>query len=496
MTASADPTSNAYLGIDFGTSGLKVTLLGSEGSVLRQSEASYQVAAPAPGHAETHPGEWATALDDALMRTLGGGGAAVAAIGVTGQMHGVVLVDRDGEPVRPALLWPDSRATSVLPRWRELAPAVRAGLANPLAPGMAGPLLTWLSEHEPSALAATALVSSPKDWVRGRLTGDRSTERSDASATLLWDVGADEWSVPAVELAGISTGVLPDVVNSDACVGSVRSGAGHGDQLTGTPVVAGAGDTAAALTALRSGWESTTANVPWADVRVVNAGTGIQIVRPGATAGPRTDPQTHLYADADGGWYDMLAIQNGGLALSWVQGVLGQSWDAFVAAATGADPGSRGAVFTPTLTPERAALAGLGATGGWTGLTPSVGTPELARSAFEAFAFTIRRGIELVDADRASAEGSDRPVLLSGGGSREPWVRQLVADTLGQSIQSVALRSASAVGAAVLAARGVGVTLPVPAETATVSPDPARSAALDAAYTHWLDATALTTNPL
>ena len=120
------------------------------------------------------------------------------AIGVTGQMHGVVLAREDGRPTRPAVLWPDQRAASVLPRWLELPREARARLANPLFAGMAGPMLTWLRQNEPADLDAAGLVRSPKDWLRAQLTGDRVTERSDASATLLWDVTTDDWSTAAI----------------------------------------------------------------------------------------------------------------------------------------------------------------------------------------------------------------------------------------------------------------------------------------------------------
>ncbi len=476
---SPESDAGAFLGVDLGTSGLKLSLVGSDGVILTESEEPYDVREPASGHAETDPAEWTAALHRALkMLSAPRSGSRtaihVAAIGVTGQMHGVVLADPTGQPVRPALLWPDQRAAEVLPQWRDLPTDARARLSNPLVAGMAGPLLSWLSVHEAASLEMTALVTAPKDWLRGQLTGDKAGERSDASATLLWDVATDDWSTEALSLAGISREQLPSLVASDTVVGTSNLASSHVESQVAVPVVAGAADTAAALVALKA----TQPTDSWSDSLVVNAGTGIQIMRPDAEARMRTDPITHLYADADGGWYEMLAIQNGGIALSWVQRALGVTWTELVALAKQAPAGSKGALFMPFLTGERGAVAASDATAGWSSLTASTSRPDLARSAFEAFAYTIRRGIDIIG-------GLDRSVLLSGGGARDPWVRQLVTDVLQQPVTYLQMRSASALGAALLAARGIGVRLTVPATIVDQIPS-LQSSKLDAAYDRWV----------
>ena len=474
---SGDP---GYLGIDLGTSGMKLTLVGSDGTVVAEAEETYEFQAAQPGYAEIDPHDWSRALDRCvgrLTQTPGGGhaGAQVAAVGFSGQMHGVVLTDPDGKPLRPAMLWPDRRAASVMGRWQDLAPEVRGALSNPLVPGMAGPLLTWLRDHEP-LLLRDALVASPKDWLRRQLTsGDAAGDRSDASATLLWDVVADDWSTRAVELAGVTRGQLPDAAASDAVVGVTRLLGG--DEV---PVVTGAADTAAALAAL----ERSDSGLLAEGGVVVNAGTGIQILRTGARPESRIDPKTHLYGDAAGGWYEMLAIQNGGLALDWAQSTLGASWQEAVTLAEGTAPGSSGATFLPFLTGERGGVASLSASAGWRHLTTTTGRAELLRAAFEAYAFTIRRGLEIIKAPAG-------PVLLTGGGGRDPWLRQLLADVLDRPVRFVTLRSVSAVGAAVLAARGVGVSLDVPATVVDVEPGSVRTAgALETAYARWVAALA------
>ena len=477
---------SAYLGIDLGTSGLKLTLVDAAGSVVAGAEASYDVHSPQLGHAETDPSHWEAALRCAgrvLAQRLGAldAGISLPAVGVTGQMHGVVLVDAAGEPVRPAILWPDQRAVSCLETWAGLGVDARSRLGNPIVAGMAGPILSWLHEFEPESMAAAVLVRSPKDWVRSLLTGDRVTERSDASATLLWDTVTDDWSPEALKLSAICPEQLPVMVGSDEVVGRTSlvevTGLSRWAGREGMSVVAGGADIACAVTALKQAQPG----ARWGDALIVNVGTGIQILRPDVAPSPRPAAThlavPHLYGDTDGGWYEMVAIQNGGFALSWVQQLLGLTWDDFVAAAAGsAQPGSAGAVFVPFLTGERGFVASPGSTAGWSGLTPAVGRAELARSAFEGFAFTVRRGMETFDDHKG-------PVMLCGGGVREPWVRQLLADVLGRTLTYVPLRSASAVGAAVLAARGVGAHLPVVADVVDV--EPSGRPMPQEAYTHW-----------
>lgn len=468
-----------FLGVDLGTSGLKLTLVDEDGSVVAEAEARYAVRSDEAGYAETDPTDWATALERALADlTPHARDFAIGAVGFTGQMHGLVLTDARGEPLRPAVLWPDQRAATALDRWRTLPDGVTSRLGNPLVAGMAGPMLTWLAEHEPASVAAAATVRSPKDWLRSRLTSDTVTERSDASATLLWDVVADDWSPEALAVASVDSAMLAEVRDCDAVVGNTRLPIGSNAGLE-VPVVTGGADTACALSGLRARY----GGEGWADTMVINLGTGIQVVRPQEKGQARLHPVTHQYADTDGAWYEMLAVQNGGLALGWVQRVLRLSWDDFVEAARAAAPGAQGVRFLPFLTGERGGVAGPGSTGGWSGLTASAGVPELARSAFEGLAFTIRRAVELLSPLPAR-------LLLTGGGAREEWVRQLVTDVLARPVEHVRLRSASAVGAALLAARSQGVQLVPPAETQTLTPLPAPE--LEAGYAAWVAAVATT----
>jgi xylulokinase len=429
---------DVLLGADLGTSGLKLVALDPAGAVIAEAERGYAVARPGPERAEIDVGTWRAAFDDALAAVLPDlAGARVRGLGISGQMHGAVLVDADGAALRPALLWPDQRAAGELARWRALSRDDRAALANPLVPGMTGPLLAWLARHEPEVVGRAATVLLPKDALRATLlpgAGPAVTDRSDASATLLWDVVADDWSAAAVMAAGDLERLLPGVRPSDEVAGTAGLPVGE------VPVVVGAADTPLALLAA-----GTTAGVQ------VNLGTGAQLLRPGRRPRAAVDPAVHTYADTAGGWYAMAALQNGGSAWEWVCGVLGLSWSEFLAAAASVPAGAGGVVFRPFLTGERGGVADAADRGGWTRLHAGTTRADLARAAVEGVFFAIRAAFGLLQ----PADGE--PVLLTGGAARSDVVVQLLADVLGRPVRSLRLRSASAVGAAVLAGRGVGL---------------------------------------
>ncbi len=450
--------SGHYLGIDLGTSGLKAVVVDGEGGVRAETEVAYEVARPAPGRAEIAPQVWEDAVAQALAQL---GEHPLTAVGVAGQMHGVVLMDSGGNPCGPAILWPDRRAEPVLDRWRDLSQTQRARLANPLVPGMTGPILDWLQQHEPQTLERAAAAVQPKDYVRHRLGGPIVTERSDASATLLWDVPADTWAVDVADALGVPAHLLAQVVPSDQVVGVAR--------LPGNPaLVAGAGDTPAAL--LGSG------GLAPGEVQV-NLGSGAQILVGVEAPAPSADPVTHLYADADSAWYGMCAIQNGGLALDRVRQWLGMRWDEVFAAATAVPAGARGVSMLPFLSGERGGVASPGSRGTWLGLTDATSREDLARAAVEAMVFTIRRGVEVL-------VGTRPQVRVTGGGARNPVVAQMLAAALGATVTVVPERSASALGAAMLAAAGVGALFT--AEVGGLLYEPVAAPELEGAYARWV----------
>jgi xylulokinase len=453
------------LGADLGTSGLKLAALDPDGAVVAESEAGYPVDRPQPGWAQTEVAVWRAALDDALAALAGSlGDRPVAALGLSGQMHGAVLVDEAGAALAPALLWPDRRATAELERWRQLPGPERAALANPLAAGMTGPLLAWLTAHQPELVARSATVLLPKDAVRATLLPGADpavTDRSDASATLLWDVPADRWSPAATGVAGVDPRLLPAVLPGSTVVGTAELPVGA------VPVVVGGADTPLAMLAA-----GTRAGVQ------VNLGSGAQLLRPGVRPAAAVDPVVHCYADAGDGWYSMAALQNAGTAWDWVQRVLELDWAAFAGSLQTSPPGAGGVLFAPFLTGERGGVAGPDARGGWTGLSADTTRADLARAALEGVACAVAAALDLLGA------GTGELVVLTGGGGREPDVQQLLADALDRPVQHVQVRSASAAGAAVLAARGVGMQL-VPRRAAGPVVEPQRAVEFAAVRERW-----------
>src|SRR5215211_1826022 len=427
------------LGLDLGTSSVKALLMAEGGAVLGEGSASYAVRAPRPGWAESTPEDWWTAVLEATGAAVGRLGAEVTSLGLSGQMHGVILVDELGLPLRPAIIWADARSGAELAAYRGLDEDLGRRLANPPAVGMAGPSLLWLRDQEPNAYTSARWALQPKDWLRMRMTGEVATEPSDASATLLYDLLADDWAYAQAEILGLRTELLAPLVPS-ACVAGTLEGdaAGELGLRKGLPVAAGAADTAAAMLGtglLRPGAVQLT------------IGTGGQVVTP--KEGPEPDPhgRTHLYrAAVPGLWYSMAAIQNAGLALEWVRKVLGASWKDVYEEAFAVPPGSGGVTFA--LREALEALEDLGTI-----------APEL----------------------RLAGGGT-------GGGSGEPW-RRLLADVLGRplwllpdEIASVA----SARGAALLAGLASGV-YPVAEDTLPLTPEPENpirpgEAAYEAAY--------------
>src|SRR5690349_1707592 len=198
----------SVLALDLGTGSVKAALVDDELRVLGHTSRPYPVRAPRPGAAETEPAHWAAALADAVAELLADGSRvtrSLSGVGVTGQMHGLVLLGADGAAQGPAMLWPDTRATAEVERLRVAPPAVRARLANPLSPGMAGPLLALVARTEPVTLWHAVAAVQPKDWLRVAICGPDAvaTDPSDASATLLWDIPGNRWDAQVCALLDV-----------------------------------------------------------------------------------------------------------------------------------------------------------------------------------------------------------------------------------------------------------------------------------------------------
>src|ERR1035437_4482924 len=235
------------LGLDLGTSSAKAVVIDTGGKVLSQASAGYAVTSAMAGYAESEPAHWWSAVTACAREAIQAAGARPAAIGLSGQMHGLVLTSAAGGALRPALLWADSRATGSLRAYQRRGSRALARLANPLAPGMTGPLLVWIAQNGPRVYREARWALQPKDWIRARLTGEVHAEPSDASATLLYDVPGDRWDLEVVSALGLDPSLLaPLLPSAGAPAGHLTAEAGTELGLpAGIPVAAGAADTAA-----------------------------------------------------------------------------------------------------------------------------------------------------------------------------------------------------------------------------------------------------------
>lgn len=479
----------ALLGIDLGTSAVKVLILDTEGNTLSVSKAGYEMMAPRPGWAESDPNAWwhatVTAVQAAISHVPQ---VKITAIGLSGQMHGLVPADREGRPTRQALLWPDTRAEQELKRYQALPPALLEQLANPLVPGMAGPLLCWVADHEAPVYHAARWALQPKDWLRLCLTGSVATDPSDASATLLYDLPADRWADDVIAALDLRRELFAPIAPSGALAGTLSARAAKALGLSAElPVATGAADTAAA--ALGTGL-LTPGPIQ------LTLGTGAQLVQ--LSPDPRADPagRTHLYRAADGvNWYRMAAVQNGGLVLDWVRRTLNASWDELYESANRVAPGSGGLMFLPYLTPERPHHRNPRSTGAFLGLRIDHQREQLLHAALEGVAFGIRVALEALPGSLQA------PALrLAGGGSVHSAWRQMLADILGRELVTVDTSDASARGAALLAGIANGIWTDA-AATASVAPamqltatPSIRQAVYDEAYAKFLNLSDATTS--
>jgi xylulokinase len=433
------------LSIDLGTGSVKALLMTIAGTIVAETSSAYSVQSLKPGWAETDPEDWWSAVIIAVKTVVAERAHQVQAIGLSGQMHGVVLADSHGQPLRPAILWADMRSSSVLKIYDAIDSTLRNSLANPITAGMAGPTLLWLKQYEPDCYANARWSLQPKDWLRFRLTSEVTAEPSDASGTLLYDVARDLWAEEVIHSLDLRSDWFPPLVASASIAGYLTTQASESLGLpTGLPVVAGAADTAAAAVG--------TGLLDEGQVQLT-IGTGAQIIT--LRAQPSLDPQgqTHLYRTAlPAQWYTLAAIQNAGLALEWVRNLLGLSWKQVYSTAFSVMPGCDGLTFLPYLTGERTPHLDPNARGAWAGLALHHTRSHMMRAALEGVTFSIQQGVAAIRATGIEIH----ELRLAGGGTLEPAWQQLLADVLEVPLYSVTVPSASARGAAILAGMGIG----------------------------------------
>lgn len=451
------------LGIDLGTSSLKALLVELDGSVAGAGSAEYPIDAPQPGFAEQDPEAWWRAACSAVRQAVApAAGRTIAAIGLSGQMHGTVLLDTAGGLLAPAIIWPDQRSRrqveSITAQVGAAALVQEAG--SPVATGFMAATLLWLREERPSLFGGIGHCLLPKDWLRFRMTGAVATDPSDASAALLMDVARRTWSDTLLGLVGIRRGQLPPLQASTAVAGALQPESAAALGLPpGIPVITGAADQACALLGAGA-TDSTTI--------VVNLSTGGQIVRPAAAPDADAQGRMHTFCsafEAGGGppWYQMGATLNVGLALRWLRTqVLGaegaDAYDRMTAGAATVNPGADGLIFLPYLVGERTPHMDPQARAAFLGLTLTHGQAHLVRAVLEGATFACYDALRVLLEAGAAGDPTAAPerIVLAGGGARSALWQQIVADVFGMPVQRLLVGEQSALGAALLAGSGVG----------------------------------------
>jgi xylulokinase len=468
---------DVVLGIDVGTQSSKCVVLDANGELRGVGQEGYDFLTPRAHWVEQDPNAWWTATVSAVrqaMRQADITAARVCGIGLTGQMHGVVLLGHNLEPLRPAIIWMDRRSANLCETIRARVPAqvVLEVAGNRLSPGFAGASLAWLREVEPSTLDHTRAVIQPKDYLVLRLTGEVSSEPSDASATWLYDIAQRRWSDTLARACGVSLEILPPVHDSASIVGKLRSEPAFELGLRpDIPVVAGASDQAALL--MGSGVVE-----PGRGSITLATGGQMTIVfnRPMIDPGLRLNTFCHAIPNR---WYTMGAILNGGIALRWWRNVVStdhtRAYPDLLAEAAQVPAGSEGLIFLPYLEGERTPHMDPNATGAFIGLTMRHSQAHMTRAVLEGVAFAFR--------DCLLALQNAGPVpdhfLIGGGGSQGALWRQILASVLGVSLQTVEGKEHTAIGAAMLAGLGTHVFYDLSQAVARVvhygpteSPDP------------------------
>ncbi len=438
------------IGVDLGTTGARAVRIDGRGTLIASETAAYPLLTPQPGWTEQEPEAWWQAALTAIRGVVEASKAPIGAVGVTGQMHGAVFLDEDDASIRPAILWNDQRTARAA---EQIDDAVgRSRLAqitgNRALTGFQAPKILWLREAEPANYARIRSILLPKDFLRLRLTETRATDASDASGTLLLDLAARDWSAEILRTLDLPAAWFPPVSESPAVTARISDDGAHATGLrSGTPVVAGAGDNAAA--AIGSG-------VVRDGGGLVSLGTsGVVLVHNDRAAIDPTGALHAFCAAVPGGYHLMGVMLAAGGSLRWLRDAFGrpdESYNALVASAAGIEAGAQGLQFLPYLAGERTPHMDPGARGAFIGLSLAHGRAHLVRAVLEGVAYGLNEGLARM---RALGVEPDELIATGNGMSNATW-RAMISAVLDRPLRRLLVDEGPAFGAALLAGVGSG----------------------------------------
>ncbi|MCB8978208.1 MAG: xylulokinase [Ardenticatenaceae bacterium] len=443
-----------FIGIDSSTTATKALLLAETGEVVGVASSTYDYETPKPLWSEQQPELWWTGTVASIRQVLAETAVppqAIHGIGLTGQMHGLVLLDKNGDVLRPALLWNDQRTGVECDEMRAIIGKQRLIdiTGNDALTGFTAPKILWVKNNEPEIYGRIAHILLPKDYVRYRLTGELATDKAGAAGTQLFDVRQRDWSAEVVQKLGLDPAWLPKTFEGTAVTGHLTQAAAEATGLpAGIPVMAGGGDQAANAVGTGAVVDGVVA-LSLGTSGVVFASSDVPVVEP--------DGRLHAFCHAaPGKWHLMGVMLSAAGSLRWYRDALapGVDFGDLLIPAANVPAGSEGLLFLPYLTGERTPYPDPLARGGFIGLTVRHSQPHLTRAVLEGVAFGLRDSLELM---RGAGLANITQVRASGGGLRSPLWRQILADVLQAEIVTVNTTEGAAYGAAVLALVGAGV---------------------------------------
>ncbi len=479
-------TKTLFLGIDISTTGAKALLMDATGEVVCTATTSLPLSTPKPLWSEQEPHDWWDGIVKSIQQVLKQAavtGDAVKAVGMTGQMHGLTLLDKDGEVLRPAILWNDQRTSAQCDEIRARIGKARLiqVTGNDALTGFTAPKILWVREHEPEVYAKGAHVLLPKDYVRYMLTGTYACDKAGGAGTILFDVKARDWSPEVLEKLEIPPAWMPKTYEGPEVTGVISAAAAALTGLkAGTPVVGGGGDQAAGAVGVGA--------VEPGIVGLVLGTSGVVFASTGA---PYIEEHGLLHAfchAVPGAWHLMGVMLSAAGSLQWFRDTFAPDtdFDDLLAPAASVPAGAEGLFFLPYLTGERTPYPDPLARAGFVGLTVRHTLSHMTRAVLEGVAFGLRDSMELV---KSAGLGEIKQVRVSGGGAKSALWRQILADVTNSELVTVNTTEGGAFGAALLAAVGAGVWSTVPEAcqatidvVSTTSPQPEQVAVYEELY--------------